>query len=115
MFPLGSVLFPGALLPLHVFEPRYRQLVKDCLAGEPEFGVVLIDRGHEVGGGDVRREVGAVARDPGGERAPDGRYCLRRRGSGGSGCRRGCRTTRTPAPTWRTGPTRTPAWSPRLA
>ena len=45
MFPLGSVLLPGAVLPLHVFEPRYRQLVKDCLAGEPEFGVALIDRG----------------------------------------------------------------------
>ena len=42
MFPLGTVLLPGAVLPLHVFEPRYRQLVIDCLAddtGDPEFGV----------------------------------------------------------------------------
>ena len=54
MFPLGTVLLPGAVLPLHVFEPRYRQLVQDCLAGEPEFGVVLIERGSEVGGGDQR-------------------------------------------------------------
>jgi len=76
MFPLGSVLFPGALLPLHVFEPRYRRLVQDCLAGEPEFGVVLIDRGHEVGGGDVRRDVGAVARVLEVSELPDGRYML---------------------------------------
>jgi uncharacterized protein len=63
MFPLGSVLLPGGVLPLHVFEPRYRALVQDCLASpDPEFGVVLIDRGHEVGGGDVRRAVGTVAR-----------------------------------------------------
>jgi Lon protease-like protein len=73
MFPLGTVLFPGALLPLHVFELRYRQLVADCLAGEPEFGVVLIDRGHEVGGGDVRRDVGCVARMLEVDALPEGR------------------------------------------
>ena len=63
MFPLGSVLLPGSVLPLHVFEPRYRQLVEDCVAAPPhEFGVVLIERGSEVGGGDVRRAVGTMAR-----------------------------------------------------
>ncbi len=65
MFPLGTVLLPGAVLPLHVFEPRYRQLVIDCLAdhsGDPEFGVTLIERGWEVGGGDQRAAVGVVAR-----------------------------------------------------
>lgn len=63
MFPLGSVLVPGGLLQLHVFEPRYQSLVKDCVASDDhEFGVVLIDRGNEVGGGDVRRVVGSVAR-----------------------------------------------------
>lgn len=62
MFPLGSVLFPGVVLPLHVFEPRYRALVRDCLDGDREFGVVLIERGSEVGGGDVRSKVGTVAR-----------------------------------------------------
>ena len=63
MFPLGAVLLPGEVLPLHVFEPRYRALVQDCLAAPdgPRFGVVLIARGHEVGGGDPRHEVGAVA------------------------------------------------------
>ncbi|MET1002223.1 MAG: LON peptidase substrate-binding domain-containing protein, partial [Acidimicrobiia bacterium] len=51
MFPLGSVLFPHALLPLHVFEPRYRVMMRHCLEGDKEFGVVLIERGSEVGGG----------------------------------------------------------------
>lgn len=63
MFPLGSVLLPASVLSLHVFEPRYQALVRECIASaDHEFGVVLIDRGHEVGGGDVRREVGTVAR-----------------------------------------------------
>jgi len=62
MFPLGLVLMPGGVLPLHVFEPRYQALVHDCLAGEQEFGVVLIERGHEVGGGDQRCGVGVRAR-----------------------------------------------------
>jgi Lon protease-like protein len=76
MFPLGSVLFPHALLPLHVFEPRYRALTEHCLAGDGEFGVVLIERGSEVGGGDVRFEVGTVARILRAERLEDGRYVL---------------------------------------
>ena len=63
MFPLGNVVLPGELLPLNVFEPRYRQLVLDCLAADvPEFGVVLIERGSEVGGGDVRASIGTVTR-----------------------------------------------------
>jgi Lon protease-like protein len=76
MFPLGAVLFPTMVLPLHVFEPRYRMLVHDCIEGEPEFGVVLIERGSEVGGGDQRTMVGTVARIL--EAAPfdDGRWAL---------------------------------------
>ena len=62
MFPLGTVLFPSVFLPLHVFEPRYQELTRDCLAGDNEFGVVLIERGSEVGGGDARFDVGTVAR-----------------------------------------------------
>lgn len=76
MFPLGSVLLPGMALPLHVFEPRYRALVDACLAGEPEFGVVLIERGSEVGGGDLRRDVGTVARIVEAVRFDDGRWGL---------------------------------------
>lgn len=76
MFPLGSVLVPSMVLPLHVFEERYRQLMRDCLAGDREFGVVLIERGSEVGGGDVRSEVGTVARIVESEELPDGRFAL---------------------------------------
>jgi uncharacterized protein len=76
MFPLGSVLFPHALLPLHVFEPRYLALTERCLAGDREFGVVLIERGHEVGGGDTRFDVGTVARIVRGGQLDDGRVLL---------------------------------------
>ena len=76
MFPLGTVLLPNAHLPLHIFEPRYRALVKDCLAGDGEFGVVLIERGHEVGGGDVRFGVGTVARIVQTAELPDGRWLV---------------------------------------
>ena len=76
MFPLGTVLFPTMVLPLHVFEERYRALVRDCLAADREFGVVLIERGSEVGGGDVRTDVGTVARIVEAEEYPDGRFGL---------------------------------------
>jgi Lon protease-like protein len=76
MFPLGTVLFPTELLPLHVFEPRYRTMVKHCLAGNAEFGVVLIERGSDVGGGDVRTDVGTVARLLEVDELDDGRYLL---------------------------------------
>lgn len=76
MFPLGTVLVPRAHLPLHIFEPRYRTLTRDCLAGGREFGVVLIERGSEVGGGDVRFAVGTVARIIQAVELPDGRYLL---------------------------------------
>jgi Lon protease-like protein len=41
LFPLNVVLFPGASLPLHIFEPRYREMVKDCLEEKAEFGMLL--------------------------------------------------------------------------
>ena len=63
MFPLGMVLVPSMMLPLRVFEPRYQALVRACVGedGTGEFGVVLIARGSEVGGGDVRYDLGTVA------------------------------------------------------
>ena len=76
MFPLGSVLLPSMYLPLHVFEERYRALVQDCLDGSGEFGVVLIERGSEVGGGDTRTTVGTVARIVEATRFDDGRWAL---------------------------------------
>jgi uncharacterized protein len=76
MFPLGSVLVPGMILPLHVFEPRYRALVRDCTAGNGEFGVVLIERGSEVGGGDARTDIGTMARIVQADELPDGRFAV---------------------------------------
>lgn len=62
MFPLGSVLFPYMPIQLRVFEERYLVMLSRILADEPaEFGVVLIERGQEVGGGEKRFSVGAVA------------------------------------------------------
>ena len=62
MFPLETVLFPSTVLPLRVFEPRYRKMLEDLLVGSREFGVVLIERGSEVGGGEARSGIGTLAR-----------------------------------------------------
>jgi Lon protease-like protein len=63
MFPLGSVLLPAMPLPLRIFEPRYLKLLGDLLGAEdPEFGVVLIERGPEVGGGEKRMDLGTIAK-----------------------------------------------------
>lgn len=61
MFPLGSVLLPHAPLALRLFEPRYLAMIDDVLAADCQFGVVLIERGHEVGGGEVRSSIGCRA------------------------------------------------------
>jgi Lon protease-like protein len=65
LFPLGTVLYPGLLLPLHIFEDRYRQLVHDLLAGpEPrQFGVIAIRKGRETGidGVSALYQVGCTA------------------------------------------------------
>jgi Lon protease-like protein len=65
LFPLGTVLYPGLLLPLHIFEDRYRQLVGDLLAGpEPrQFGVIAIRQGRETGvdGVSALYEIGCIA------------------------------------------------------
>lgn len=77
MFPLGSVLLPGMALPLQVFEPRYRVMMHD-LRGEPSpaFGVVLIERGSEVGGGETRTDVGCRAVVARAEEHPDGTWTV---------------------------------------
>lgn len=80
MFPLSAVLFPQATMPLHVFEPRYRQLMRDCLEGDPRFGVVLIERGSEVGGGDQRAALGTRGVITRAAELPDGRWVLEVRG-----------------------------------
>ena len=76
LFPLQTVLFPEATLPLHVFEPRYREMVGRCLEhGEP-FGVCLILEGEEVGGTAVPHRIGTEAAIIASQRYRDGRYDL---------------------------------------
>jgi Lon protease-like protein len=79
LFPLGTVLYPGAVLPLHIFEPRYRQLVVDLTErDDPEraFGVIAIREGREVGRDGVRAlyELGTLAVLRGIDPYPDGRF-----------------------------------------
>ena len=80
LFPLGSVLYPGLVLPLHIFEERYRQLVADLLDGpEPrEFGVIAIRHGRETGidGVSSLYDAGCTAVLQRAERYDDGRYDL---------------------------------------
>jgi len=82
LFPLGTVLFPGVPLPLHVFEPRYRRLIQDLTDGRadwdeaPVFGVIAIREGWEVGPDSVSalHEVGCTAALHRVEPLADGRY-----------------------------------------
>lgn len=77
MFPLERAVLPTTLVPLHIFEPRYRELARVVTArDDPEFGITMIERGREVGGGDDRAPVGVVARVLQGEEFPDGRWGL---------------------------------------
>ena len=81
LFPLGMVLFPGMILPLHVFEERYRQMVADLLARPEEareFGVIAIRKGREVASADAPElyDVGCVARLRETTRHADGRFDL---------------------------------------
>jgi Lon protease-like protein len=76
LFPLNVVLFPGMALPLHIFEPRYRQMIGHCLETNEGFGVVLIQEGREVGDPATPFDVGTVAQIASVERLPDGRMNL---------------------------------------
>lgn len=80
LFPLGTVLVPGAELPLQVFEPRYIAMLQDLVAGadQPDFGVVAIRHGHEVGADAARdlHEIGCVARVSGAAAVGDGRFLV---------------------------------------
>jgi Lon protease-like protein len=62
LFPLNTVLFPGGVLPLRVFEARYMDMVRRCMKEASPFGVVLITRGREVGAGAATQSVGTLAR-----------------------------------------------------
>ena len=80
LFPLGSVLFPGMLLPLHIFEPRYRLMLQRSLQHDAPFGIVLIKNGVEVGGAAEPHRVGTTARVVGTTPLPGGRSFIIARG-----------------------------------
>jgi ATP-dependent Lon protease len=73
LFPLNVVLFPGTPLPLHIFEPRYRQMLADCLVGDRRFGIVPSGARTEA---PDRGTVGCVAEIRADEQLPDGRANL---------------------------------------
>jgi len=74
LFPLNTVLFPGMVLPLHIFEERYKLMVERCIQETQPFGVVCIKAGEEVGGSDVAiHTVGTTAQINQLERLPEGR------------------------------------------
>ena len=76
MFPLNTVVFPGQRLPLHIFEPRYRQLVREVLDEQGEFGIALIKQGREAGGGATPVDVGCAVRIVDAAETEDGRWDL---------------------------------------
>lgn len=80
MFPLSTVLYPHVAINLHLFEPRYRALGRDLSSGDGRFGVVLISRGSEVGGGEERYQIGTKARVTEALELPDGRWQMIARG-----------------------------------
>ena len=77
IFPLEHAVVPSTIVPLHIFEPRYRQLARDLQTMEdPSFGIVGIERGREVGGHDQRFDVGVVMRVLHAEEFSDGQWAL---------------------------------------
>lgn len=76
LFPLNIVLFPGMVMPLNIFEERYRIMIARCLEEKLQFGVVLIREGVEAGGPAIPCEVGTLARIVDAQPQPDGRYQL---------------------------------------
>lgn len=72
LFPLNAVLFPGGFLPLHIFEQRYRKMVKYCIRNESSFGIVMIKEGEEVGEAATPCKVGTAVDLVDVDRFPDG-------------------------------------------
>ena len=76
IFPLNTVLFPGMVLPLRIFEPRYRLMIRRCMEGDRQFGVALIQEGQEVGTPATPYDVGTLAEINGHEIMPDGQIMI---------------------------------------
>lgn len=74
LFPLNAVLFPGTTLPLHIFEPRYREMVGRCLEHDETFGIALLLEGDEAGQPGTPHRIGTEAAIIASRRYPDGRY-----------------------------------------
>lgn len=82
LFPLQTVLYPYCMLPLHIFEQRYRQMIGMCIEFDVPFGVVQIQTGQEVGGSATTAEVGTVARIKKVVQLEDGRMLITTTGIG---------------------------------
>ena len=76
LFPLGTVLFPHMPMSLHIFEERYKTMMRDCRSESTTFGILAIRSGQETGGGAVPYEVGTLAQLDEIEELPDGGYNL---------------------------------------
>jgi Lon protease-like protein len=76
MFPLEDPVVPHTAVPLHIFEDRYRRMLGDIQNGDGRFGIVMIERGSEIGGADVRAEIGTLARIADADRLEDGRWIV---------------------------------------
>jgi Lon protease-like protein len=81
LFPLNTVLFPNAVLPLHIFEDRYRQMVHRCIEQDESFGIILIQSGDEVEGAVEPFEIGTLAQITRLQHLEDGRMNLLALGS----------------------------------
>ena len=82
LFPLNAVLFPGMVMPLHVFEDRYKTMIQRCLNEDAPFGVVLILEGTEVAGPATPHQIGTLAHITDVEHLDDGRMNINVTGTG---------------------------------
>lgn len=80
LFPLNLVLYPGMMLPLHIFEERYRSMIRECFEQKKHFGVILIKEGQEVGGSAIPVKIGTTARIIDLQEVGDGRMHILTRG-----------------------------------
>jgi uncharacterized protein len=80
LFPLNTVLFPGGILPLRIFEPRYLDMVKDCMRNNHGFGVCMIIKGEEVGHNTASAALGCEARIIDFDQTPEGLLAITAQG-----------------------------------
>ena len=81
LFPLNTVLFPGGILPLRIFEPRYLDMVKDCMRNNHGFGVCMIIQGEEVGHSTASAALGCEARIIDFDQTPEGLLAITTQGA----------------------------------